>query len=82
MVDYMLNEHGMSLRQSCASINLSRTSYYYQSATDKDGSVIKALIELPSAILVMVSESSILSLKQAGFLWNHKRFTGCIVSCN
>lgn len=69
----MVNEYGMSLRQCCFALNLSRTGYYYQPAADKDEAVIKELIEVTERYPRYGFRKVFVKLRQAGFSWNHKR---------
>ncbi|MCP0914258.1 IS3 family transposase [Legionella sp. 27cVA30] len=73
MADYLVNEYGMSLRQSCAALSLSRTGYYYQPAVNKDETVIKELMEVTERYPRYGFRKVFVKLRQAGFTWNHKR---------
>ncbi|KTD45181.1 ISxcC1 transposase [Legionella quinlivanii] len=73
MADYLVNEYGLSLRQICAALSLSRTGYYYQPAVNKDEAVIKELMEVTERYPRYGFRKVFVKLRQAGFTWNHKR---------
>ncbi|QBS11153.1 IS3 family transposase [Legionella israelensis] len=73
MADYLVQEHGLSLRRSCSVLRLSRTAYYYQPAMDKDEAVIKELVTITEHYPRYGFRKLFIKLRQAGFSWNHKR---------
>lgn len=73
MVDYVREEHGLSLRASCRTFNLSRTVYHYKPDLTRDEPVIIALQELADRFPRYGFGKMFPILRRHGHKWNHKR---------
>ncbi|MCV5591764.1 IS3 family transposase, partial [Escherichia coli] len=66
LVTHLITTFGLSIRQACRSLNLSRTVYHYRPDTTRDEPVIVALQAVAERYLFQV-------LRRQGYPWNHKR---------
>lgn len=73
LVDHMGQEHGLSVRQSCAALRLSRTVYGYRPALWDDLLVIEALLQLAERYPRYGSGKLFAVVRRHGYRWNHKR---------
>ena len=73
MVNFMQEEHSLSIRSSCRAINISRTVYRYRPDTDKDQPVIEALFELVDRYPRYGFGKLFPLIRRQGHTWNHKR---------
>ncbi|HCT9736638.1 IS3 family transposase [Morganella morganii] len=72
LVTHLITTFGLSIRQACRSLNLSRTVYHYRPDTTRDEPVIVALqaaeryprYSFPKLFRI---------LRRQGYSWNHKR---------
>lgn len=69
----MIQEHGVSSRQACKSLNMPRSSFAYKPVLKNDAEVIKQLTELVEDHPAMGFWQSFYRIKRKGFSWNHKR---------
>jgi putative transposase len=65
--------HGLSERQACKVLNLSRSVFRYQGQTPNDGEMTKALLALADRKPRWGFGKMLAYLKHAGYGWNHKR---------
>ena len=73
MVDLMHQEHSLSIRAACRTINISRTVYCYRPDTDKDQPVIEALLELVDRYPRYGFGKLFPLIRRQGHTWNHKK---------
>ncbi len=64
---------GLSIRQACRSLNLSRTVYHYRPDTTRDEPVIVALQAVAERYPRYGSPKLFQVLRRQGYPWNHKR---------
>lgn len=64
---------GLSIRQACRSLNLSRTVYHYRSDTARDKSVIVALQAVAERHPGYGFPKLFQILRRQGYAWNHKK---------
>ena len=69
----MHGEHGLSERQACAALGLSRSVYRYEPKPRDDSSIIAALLELARRYPRYGFGKLFALLRRQGFRWNHKR---------
>jgi putative transposase len=65
--------HGLSERQACKVLNLSRSVFRYQGQTPDDGEITKELLALADRKPRWGFGKMLAYLKRAGHGWNHKR---------
>ena len=73
MVDHMRNEFGLSIRQSCIAVHLSRTVYTYQPMPRDDSALIGTLLKLAERYPRYGFRKLFAVLRRQGHRWNHKR---------
>ena len=73
MVAYAMDEHGLSERQACQMLQLSRSVYRYQARKSDDEEILQALSELAARKPRWGFRKMVDYLKNQGYLWNHKR---------
>ena len=73
LVDHMVEEHGVSIRQGCKAAGLARSTYRYQAKPKDDEEVIDALNALVAEHPAIGFWQSYYRLRKAGHPWNHKR---------
>ena len=73
LVDFFREDHGMSIRGACKTVNLSRTVYHYQPDTERDQPVIDALLALVDRYPRRGFDKFFPMLRRQGHTWNHKR---------
>lgn len=69
----MVSKHGLSYRQSCDALRLSRSVYRYQPADKKDKDVIGTLLELTKRYPRYGFKKLFVKVRQMGHGWNHKK---------
>ena len=69
----MRHEHGLSVRQSCAALRLSRTVYGYCPSPRDDSLVIETLIKLAERYPRYGFGKLFAVVRRHGYRWNHKR---------
>ena len=69
----MHGEHGLSERQACAALGLSRTVYRYEPKPRDDSPIIEALLGLADRYPRYGFGKLFAVLRRHGFRWNHKR---------
>jgi putative transposase len=65
--------HGLSERQACKVLNLSRSVFRYRGQTPNDGEITKELLALADRKPRWGFGKMLAYLKRAGHCWNHKR---------
>ena len=73
MVDFVRENHRMSIRGACKTIELSRTVYRYQPNTERDQPIIDALLALVDRYPKRGFDKFFPILRRQGHMWNHKR---------
>ena len=73
MVNFMREEHHLSIRAACRALTVSRSVYGYQPDTDKDQPVIKVLLELVDRYPRYGFGKLFVLIRRQGHPWNHKR---------
>lgn len=73
LVDHMTTEHGVSVRQGCKAVRLSRSTYRYVRKVKADEDVIDALEEQIEKRPSIGFWQAYHRLRRAGYVWNHKR---------
>ena len=73
LADFMHSEHGLSERQACAALGLSRTVYRYEPKPRDDSPIIEALLGLADRYPRYGFGKLFAVLRRHGFRWNHKR---------
>lgn len=73
VVDYLVSEYPMNIRQACKSLNLERSSYYYHPKRKDDTDVIDCLNQLSEKHPSYGFKKMFHSLRNEGFGWNHKK---------
>lgn len=74
LVTHLITTFGLSIRQACRSLNLSRTVYHYRLDTTRDEPVIAALQAVAERYPRYGFPKLYQVLRQQGYPWNHKRF--------
>jgi len=69
----MHRDHGLSERQACAALGLSRTVYRYEPKPRDDSPIIEALLGLADRYPRYGFGKLFAVLRRHGFRWNHKR---------
>ncbi|WP_425550346.1 IS3 family transposase [Chryseobacterium ginsengisoli] len=73
VVNYLVSEYPINIRQACKFLNLERSSYYYQSQRKEDAGLIGCLNELSEKHPSYGFKKMFHSLRNQGFFWNHKK---------
>lgn len=73
LVQFMVEEHGVSQRQACATLSVPRSSIRYNPKSRNDTPVINALQELVEKHPAIGFWQSHYRLRRKGFCWNHKK---------
>jgi putative transposase len=73
LVAYVIGEHGLSVRQACRAVDLSRTVYAYHRKPDRDTEVIAVLQELVERFPRYGFKKLFQLIRRRGHHWNHKR---------
>lgn len=73
VVDYLVSEYPMNIRQACKSLNLERSSYYYHPKRKDDTDIIDCLNQLSEKHPSYGFKKMFHSLRNQGFSWNHKK---------
>jgi putative transposase len=69
----MMEEHGVSQRQACTALSMSRSSYQYEPRSKNDSLVIQELEELVTRHPAIGFWQSYYRIRRKGLIWNHKR---------
>ncbi|HCB1684210.1 IS3 family transposase [Citrobacter sp. RHBSTW-00986] len=72
-VSHLITTFGLSIRQACRSLNLSRTVYHYRPDTTRDEPVIVALQAVAERYPRYGFPKLFQVLRRQGHPWNHKR---------
>lgn len=73
VVNYLVSEYPINIRQACKSLNLERSSYYYQPQRKEDTELIGCLNELSEKHPSYGFKKIFHSLRNQGFSCNHKK---------
>jgi putative transposase len=73
LVKDLQTEHGLTERRACAAISLRRSVYRYRPRANRDGEIIKLLLELAHARPEQGFGKLFPRLRALGQRWNHKR---------
>lgn len=73
MIQFMIEEHGISQRQACKTLQVPRSSQQYTPKSKNDTPVISALQELVQKHPSIGFWQSYFRLRRKGFAWNHKK---------
>jgi putative transposase len=73
LVQFMIEEHGVSERQACHALSVPRSSYQYQPTSKNDCPVIEQLEGLVIKHPAIGFWQSYYRLRRKGFGWNHKK---------
>jgi putative transposase len=73
LVQFMVQEHGVSQRQACHTLSVPRSTYRYQPAPKNDSPVIEQLETLVVKHAAIGFWQSYYRLRRKGFTWNHKK---------
>lgn len=73
LVQFMVEEHGVSQRQACATMSVPRSSVQYNPKFKNDIPVIKALQALVEKHPAIGFWQSYHRLRRRGYIWNHKK---------
>lgn len=73
MVDYIVQEHQIGIRQACGCLRLERSSYYYRPKKEEDTELIDCLNKLSEKHPSYGFKKMFHSLRNQGFGWNHKK---------
>ncbi|WP_370609737.1 IS3 family transposase [Citrobacter portucalensis] len=73
LVTHLIMTSGLSIRQACRSLNLSRTVYHYRPDTTRDEPVIVALQAMAERYPRYGFPKLFQVLRRQGYPWNHKR---------
>ncbi len=73
MVKVMTIEHGISIRQACKSVSISRSSFDYEKIVRDDNPVIEELQKLIEKRPAIGFWQCYHRLRRNSFMWNHKR---------
>ena len=68
-----MEAHGLSERQACKVLNLSRSVFRYRGQTPNDGEITKELLAMADRKPRWGFGKMLAYLKRAGHGWNHKR---------
>jgi putative transposase len=73
LVQFMIQEHGVSQRQACNCLRVPRSSYQYDPKVKNDTPIIQELEALVAKHPAIGFWQSYYRLRRKGFSWNHKR---------
>lgn len=73
IVDYIVGEHSLNIRQACECVSLERSSYYYHPKRKEDTDLIDCLNELSQQHPSYGFKKMYHSLRNQGYSWNHKK---------
>ncbi|EPC5538530.1 IS3 family transposase [Salmonella enterica] len=73
LVTHLITAFGLSIRQACRSLNLSRTVYHYRPDNTRDEPVITALQAAAERYPRYGFPKLFQVLRRQGYMWNHKR---------
>jgi putative transposase len=73
LVQFMVEEHGVSQRQACKTLSVPRSTFQYQPKPKNDMPVIQALEELVAKHPAIGFWQSHYRLRRKGHPWNHKK---------
>lgn len=73
LVQFMVEEHGVSQRQACRTLSVPRSSIQYNPKAKNDTPVINALQGLVERHPAIGFWQSYFRLRRKGFAWNHKK---------
>ena len=73
VVDYLVSEYPINIRQACKSLNFEQSSYYYHPKKQDDSEVIDCLNTLSEKHPSYGFKKMFHSLRNQGFGWNHKK---------
>lgn len=73
LVQFMIEEHGVSERQACNALSVPRSSYRYKPKVKNDTPVINELHRLVEKHPAIGFWQSYFRVRRQGFIWNHKR---------
>lgn len=73
LVQFMIEEHGVSQRQACQALSVPRSSYQYTPTSKNDTPLIQELEGLVSRHPAIGFWQSYYRIRRKGFIWNHKR---------
>lgn len=73
LVQYMIEEHGVSQRQACKTLGVSRSSFQHNPKPKNDSPVINELHKLVERHPAIGFWQSYFRLRRQGFIWNHKK---------
>ncbi|MEJ1471472.1 MAG: IS3 family transposase [Candidatus Sedimenticola sp. (ex Thyasira tokunagai)] len=84
LVDYAIQEHGVSIRLACRAAGISGSVYRYCPNTSKDEPVIAALQEMAERYPAYGFSKLFKILRRHGHPWNHKRIyrVYCLLKLN
>lgn len=73
VVDYIVQEHSLNIRQACRCVSLERSSYYYHPKKKEDTELIDCLNRLSETHPSYGFKKMFHSLRSQGHGWNHKK---------
>ena len=73
MAKYAMNEHGLSERRACRTVNLNRCTYRYRARKTDDQQIVQALCQLAESQPRWGCRKMTDYLRNQGHRWNHKR---------
>jgi len=73
VVNYLVSEYPINIRQACKSLNLERSSYYYHPKREEDTQLVDSLNALSEKHPSYGFKKMFHSLRNQGHLWNHKK---------
>ena len=84
LVKDLRTEHGLTERRACAAVNLRRSVYRYRPRPNRDGEIIKLLLELAHGRPEQGFPKLFKRMRRLGHGWNHKRVyrVYCVLKMN
>jgi putative transposase len=73
LVKDLRTEHGLTERRACAAVSLRRSVYRYRPRPNRDGEIIKLLLELAHGRPEQGFGKLFKRMRRLGHGWNHKR---------
>lgn len=73
VVEYVVQEHSLNIRQACKCVSLERSSFYYSPKRKDDTEVIDCLNDLSEKHPSYGFKKMFHSLRNQGYFWNHKK---------
>jgi len=73
LVAYAVGEHGLSERQACQMLKMSRSAYRYRTKKPDDEEIKQVLLEVADRKPRWGFRKMVDYLKNQGYVWNHKR---------